>query len=69
MSDPTTAQVFAHWGLFHPQVRDGRVTTLTPSGDDPNPTGFGISLVDAVHSPSRFPGRLGERGPQTHVAA
>ena len=54
MSDPTTAQVFAHWGLFHPQVRDGRVTTLTPSGDDPNPTGFGISLVDAVHSPLRI---------------
>jgi biotin/methionine sulfoxide reductase len=54
MSAQPGAQVFAHWGLFYPQVCDGRVTTLTPSGDDPNPTGFGISLVDAVHSPLRI---------------
>ena len=47
-------QVVTHWGLFQPQVQDGRTTALVPSPTDPHPSRYGVSLVDAVHSPLRI---------------
>jgi biotin/methionine sulfoxide reductase len=46
---------FNHWGLFHPEVEGDRVVGLRPFTRDPQPVSFGVSLVDAVHSPLRIP--------------
>ena len=54
MNDIPASPTFTHWGLFHPQVEDGRVTGLRPFAADPHPTAFGQSLIDAVHSPLRI---------------
>jgi biotin/methionine sulfoxide reductase len=53
---------FTHWGLFHPQVENGRVVGLEPFAADPNPVAFGASLVDAVHSPLRIAQPMVRRG-------
>ena len=65
------AQTDFHWGAYHAEVADGRVTALRPDPLDPNPSPIGQSAPDAVHHPSRIAQpmvRKGwlERGPLHH---
>ncbi len=48
---PLTA---THWGVYRAEVRDGRVTALHDFEQDPDPSGIGHGIVDALDAPSRI---------------
>ncbi len=43
----------AHWGIFHPEVSDKRLTGVKPFGRDPNPSDLIQGIPAAVHAPNR----------------
>ena len=43
-----------HWGNYLLEKTGGRVTAVTPVGDDTNPSPIGRSLVDSQHSGCRI---------------
>ncbi|MBK0326363.1 molybdopterin guanine dinucleotide-containing S/N-oxide reductase [Rhodobacteraceae bacterium F11138] len=48
---PLTA---THWGVYRARVQDGRVTGLEDFEQDPDPSGIGHGIVDALDAPSRI---------------
>ena len=45
---------FSHWGLFYPEIDNGRVVRMRPFEGDPHPPAIGAAFPDAVHSPLRI---------------
>lgn len=43
----------SHWGTFHPEVKEGRITGVTPFEFDPNPSPILDSIPDMADHPCR----------------
>jgi len=43
-----------HWGVYRPQVVDGRLEGMVPVEWDPDPSPIGASIPDAIISPTRI---------------
>jgi len=44
----------SHWGAFTAEVRDGRIQTVRPFADDPDPSPIIHGTAEAVHGPMRI---------------
>ncbi len=43
-----------HWGTYHVDVADGRVTALRDFSEDPDPSPIGPGIVDVLEGPARI---------------
>ena len=50
----TVALTSTHWGVYEPEVRDGRLVGMRPFAHDPDPSPIGQSMVEATAGPSRI---------------
>ena len=54
MSPPATFRTATHWGAYDAAVVDGKLTTLTPIADDPEPSPIGPGMVQAIQDDLRI---------------
>ncbi|MBK0400505.1 molybdopterin-dependent oxidoreductase [Limibaculum sp. M0105] len=50
---PRTTPFSTHWGTYHAEVRDGRVTAVRDYARDPDPALIGHGIVEALDHPTR----------------
>ena len=43
-----------HWGTYEVDVRDGRVSSLTPFAEDRDPSAIGPPIVELLDHPTRI---------------
>ena len=53
-SDLRVTPFSTHWGTYHAEVRDGRLTGVRDYADDPDPAVIGPGIVDMVDHPTRI---------------
>lgn len=51
---PHTIPTASHWGAFSASVQDGRITTIRPFANDPDPSPIIYGTPDAVHGRTRI---------------
>lgn len=49
-----TSRTSTHWGTYDVETRDGRITGLTPSAEDGDPSPIGPGIASTVYSPLRI---------------
>ncbi|MGI6852173.1 molybdopterin guanine dinucleotide-containing S/N-oxide reductase [Mesorhizobium sp. 1B3] len=54
LPDPERHTVVTHWGTYRARFEEGRAAALLPIGEDPDPSPFGNSMIDALANPSRI---------------
>ena len=48
----------AHWGTYHAQVKNGRLTGLSHFAEDSDPTEIGKGIVDVIDNDTRISGPM-----------
>ncbi|MCL5776638.1 molybdopterin-dependent oxidoreductase [Limibaculum sp. FT325] len=51
--DPRITPFSTHWGTYHAEVRDGRLTAVRDYAGDPDPALIGHGIVEAIDHPTR----------------
>lgn len=54
LPEPERHLVITHWGSYRAQFEGGRVGTLVPIAEDPDPSPLAASMIDALDNPSRI---------------
>ncbi|MEM7744318.1 MAG: molybdopterin-dependent oxidoreductase [Pseudomonadota bacterium] len=53
-SDTRLSSFATHWGTYHAEVTNGRVTGIRDYSDDPDPAVIGPGIVDMIDHPTRI---------------
>ena len=54
LPDPERHTVVTHWGTYRARFEQGRAVALVPVDEDPDPSPFANSMIDALDNPSRI---------------
>ncbi|MGI9350579.1 MAG: molybdopterin guanine dinucleotide-containing S/N-oxide reductase [Rhizobiaceae bacterium] len=44
----------AHWGTYRAEVSDGKIVTMKPFEEDPDPSPIGAGIIDCLDAPNRI---------------
>ncbi len=53
-SDLKVTPFATHWGTYHAETRDGRITGVRDYSDDPDPAVIGPGIIDMIDHPTRI---------------